>query len=901
MYALERPIISSDMFSRAASTLVPAGTRRIVVTMTATRYWRSYNDGYADNLSLTLNICEPLVEVGRNLLSNGDAEDGPGAPDDASANPIPCWSFTPNFTSVRYGATVLVTQNQFPAADAVPNGGSNFFAGGMSSSVSMATQSIDVSPLAGLIDTGTSMAILSVYLGGYYNHKDNMVITATFESETQQILGALSIGPVTPQARDNTTSLLPHTSTITVPVGARQVTVVMVATRLDTLYNDGYADNVSLTIRPIGEYAISGSVTDDSGKPLVGVVVSAGSGGTALTDAAGSYTFTNLIAGSYTLAPALSGYAFSPLTRTVSVPPSRTGEDFVGIHVNRPVILLLGGGASANWLCFLYEITCNDPNAWYWMPLPQIPIAQRYYNRLVNRFNAAGYTESNHYFSVLFYDWRKPLADNVETLKTRVDWLKKATGAEEVDLIGHSMGGLVARAYVQSSAYADDVAHLITLGSPHQGAAKFYPYWEAASFYRIDLPEILGFLIVLRKHQRYVQLDGLRVYEPLVYTFRRVFPGFLDLLPTAGYLDEGQGNPGYLYDEQNDNQLKPEDKMFHRNTYLAGLNANANLATLFTRTDVSTFAGRDVETPVRFYVHDPPWWEWPNWDDGEPNWDRKSQFMTNEGDGTIAAASAKLSSSPHVQEFPDVGHGDLPGNSAVMDAIFNTLGIPIPPSEPLVSRTSQADQPVLVLVLDGPADMTVIDPLGQSVGPTTTSIPDAEYISNPGDPFKLILIPSPQEGSFEIDVRSSVSGAYSLSLLDTFSPTPNVITDVTTLWDTSQSQIVPARTVAFALTYTLATSPTTSLVAETPVIELPVRVGSTSVSGRALPGSSVEIRNAETDAVLGSGATGADGHFVISLAAPLGFDQRIYPWSNGVAGVPVTAEANKVYLPLVSK
>jgi len=165
----------------------------------------------------------------------------------------------------------------------------------------------------------------------------------------------------------------------------------------------------------------------------------------------------------------------------------------------------------------------------------------------------------------------------------------------------------------------------------------------------------------------------------------------------------------------------------------------------------------------------------------------------------------------------------------------------------------------------------------------------------------LILIPGPQEGGFEIDVQGYDSGTYDLSLLDTFSPASTVITDVTTLWDTSQSQIEPATTVAFVLTYTLETSPTTSLIAVTPIIEVPVRVGSTIVDGRTLPGNTVEIRDADTNAPLGSGMTDAYGHFAVSLSVPLGLGQRIYPWSNGVGGVTVTAEAYVIYLPLVAR
>lgn len=50
-----------------------------------------------------------------------------------------------------------------------------------------------------------------------------------------------------------------------------------------------------------------------------------------------------------------------------------------------------------------------------------------------------------------------------------VDHVRAETGAETVDVIGHSMGGVVARYYV-TLAGGDGVVHrLITLGSPHHG------------------------------------------------------------------------------------------------------------------------------------------------------------------------------------------------------------------------------------------------------------------------------------------------------------------------------------------------------------------------------------------------------------------------------------------------
>jgi triacylglycerol esterase/lipase EstA (alpha/beta hydrolase family) len=50
-----------------------------------------------------------------------------------------------------------------------------------------------------------------------------------------------------------------------------------------------------------------------------------------------------------------------------------------------------------------------------------------------------------------------------------VDEVRKATGAAHVDLVGHSMGGVVGRYYVAFAGGDGVVQHLITLGSPHGG------------------------------------------------------------------------------------------------------------------------------------------------------------------------------------------------------------------------------------------------------------------------------------------------------------------------------------------------------------------------------------------------------------------------------------------------
>jgi pimeloyl-ACP methyl ester carboxylesterase len=51
-----------------------------------------------------------------------------------------------------------------------------------------------------------------------------------------------------------------------------------------------------------------------------------------------------------------------------------------------------------------------------------------------------------------------------------VDQVRAATGAAAVDVIGHSMGGIVGRYYVALGGGDGQVANLVTIGSPHSGA-----------------------------------------------------------------------------------------------------------------------------------------------------------------------------------------------------------------------------------------------------------------------------------------------------------------------------------------------------------------------------------------------------------------------------------------------
>jgi hypothetical protein len=92
---------------------------------------------------------------------------------------------------------------------------------------------------------------------------------------------------------------------------------------------------VDMQDRYVPPYSIAGRVTDTGGNAVPNVTVLAGSQ-SAVTNAGGYYTITDLITDTYAITPTKANYTFSPPSRTVSVPPAVVGQDFTAIHLFNP-------------------------------------------------------------------------------------------------------------------------------------------------------------------------------------------------------------------------------------------------------------------------------------------------------------------------------------------------------------------------------------------------------------------------------------------------------------------------------------------------------------------------------------------------------------------------------------
>jgi lecithin:cholesterol acyltransferase len=111
---------------------------------------------------------------------------------------------------------------------------------------------------------------------------------------------------------------------------------------------------------------------------------------------------------------------------------------------------------------------------------------------------------------VFGYDWRKSPAESLAALDRLVD---RVRGGGKVVLLGHSMGGLVSRMYMDDPARAAKVARAVTLGTAYWGTPK--ALFPLAAGVESPLPSSLDVLIEPQDMQEFSRnLTGLYLAWP---------------------------------------------------------------------------------------------------------------------------------------------------------------------------------------------------------------------------------------------------------------------------------------------------------------------------------------------------------------------------------------------------
>jgi pimeloyl-ACP methyl ester carboxylesterase len=169
------------------------------------------------------------------------------------------------------------------------------------------------------------------------------------------------------------------------------------------------------------------------------------------------------------------------LTYVILYYESANGSHLEVLRSRGPVYLLMVRGFLSTLLSHVLVVAAALTGLYrgYWHPPlgpvtrpPVIFVHGLYHNRTawffyLHWFRRWGW---RHLKAITLRGTFRPVAEHATTLAHEVDEVLRQTGSTSVDLVGHSMGGLVIRAFVAQTSNPSVVRTIVTLGTPHAGS-----------------------------------------------------------------------------------------------------------------------------------------------------------------------------------------------------------------------------------------------------------------------------------------------------------------------------------------------------------------------------------------------------------------------------------------------
>ena len=245
--------------------------------------------------------------------------------------------------------------------------------------------------------------------------------------------------------------------------------------------------------------------------------------------------------------------------------------------------------------------------------------AEKVYGPFIEILNSMGYIEGLNLF-ISYYDWKLSVLEAVDKyLFSDIEKIKRNLGTDKVIIIGHSLGGLLGRAYM-SYFSPSSVDKLIMIGTPNLGTVNAYYFWSGGKLpysKMEDDPLYNGLkLVFILYYKIFKDIDHMEA-------LRSKFPVVKDLLPSYNY-----GN--YLFYEENGNKIEiPIENMTVKNSFLNDLERrNLDLAKIFIISGSGVYTNKEI---LVYIDHR----EKIKWKDGKPI----KSYKTDYGDGTVTTAS----------------------------------------------------------------------------------------------------------------------------------------------------------------------------------------------------------------------------------------------------------------------
>lgn len=370
--------------------------------------------------------------------------------------------------------------------------------------------------------------------------------------------------------------------------------------------------------------------------------------------------------------------------------------------------------------------------------IPPIPVLDvNIFQNLRISLETSGYSLSNNLF-FFPYDWRLNLDITKDILKQKIDQVKAQTGSEKVNIIAHSMGGLLAKDYINQYGKGD-IDKLIFVGTPHLGAPK------AAK----------------------VLLEGDRLGIPVLEEDRikeiaKNSPAIYELLPNQTYFANLSGyiRPfSFFSNPQSYDYTQTKD-------FLLGKTLNANVfgqaESFFTKNlqetdffgiDTYNIAGCKSNTAVLYQLG---------------IFNTISGIGYSSGDETVPLGSADYINIPASQKFyvKKAKHSELPSTEGVKNAIVQILSSgQIQTTNLFTQDSSGCNIKGKVLLWRSPVDVHIYDSQNNHAGPSENNT--IEY-SVPGIGYeiigheKFIFLPTDDGQEYRVEARGTDNGTFDL-------------------------------------------------------------------------------------------------------------------------------------------
>jgi len=380
------------------------------------------------------------------------------------------------------------------------------------------------------------------------------------------------------------------------------------------------------------------------------------------------------------------------------------------------------------------------------------------------------------------YDWRYGVTGeyasgktNADLVKEKIDEVLQQTGADKVDVVAHSLGGLIVKEYAMDNPTDNHIGKAVFVGVPNTGAPKAVKALLQGDNFNIHF-ELFG------------QTFGLSEAE--IKKISENMPASYDLLPSQQYYNEKGSyvevvNVQSPYTIISDNNLNyGESKSFLIQDYSLNSLAMANAEALHTQNfdnydlrtagiDVYAINGCKAGTLGKIV-------EMRTKNVYGPDTVTYSTPKETPGDGTVPLESAtNLPINQNNKYYALVSdHGKMPSQNGIKQEIVNLIsGSNLNVGSDLITQDiNQCQLNGKGFSVFSPIDIFITDQFGNQLGfaddgSVMNEIPNADFEvwgepANSADRHKFVYLPTDEGQTYNISLQGTDTGTYTIKVDD---------------------------------------------------------------------------------------------------------------------------------------